>query len=92
VTPFDDELLTVDTGEAARRLGLLTHDGRPNRRAVQRHIRLGLLNALQYGRGYRVPLGALKEFQERCRVKQFDPSISLCEPPNKTPEIRRMTP
>jgi len=76
---FDDDLVTLDTEEAARRLGLVTNDGRPNRRAVQRYIRLGLLEALRYGRGYRVPVRAIKEFQQMCRVRRFDPRRALNE-------------
>jgi hypothetical protein len=41
MVPFDNELLTVDTDEAARRLGLLTQDGRPNRRGGQRSVPSG---------------------------------------------------
>ena len=61
-------LRTVSTGQAARILGLLSRSGQPNPRAVQRYIRLGLLEALRYGRGYRIPMDALRGFQERSRA------------------------
>jgi len=73
VAEFDDDLITVDTEEAAITLGLLDGRGRPNRRAVQRYIRMGLLEALHYGRGYRIPLRALQRFQQQSRIQPFDP-------------------
>ena len=70
---FDDDLITLDTEETAKALGLLDSEGRPNRRAVQRYVRIGQLEALQYGRGYRIPLRAIRRFQQQSRMQPFDP-------------------
>lgn len=60
--PSKESLRTFDTGEAARLLGL------SGPASVTRYIRLGLLSAYRYGRGYHVSLAAIERFQRAMLV------------------------
>lgn len=60
-------LIAVDTGVAGLVLGLWREgpDGRPvpDRRAIVRLIKAGDLQALAFGRGFRVTLRAIRDFE-----------------------------